>query len=108
MSEFRLEADRRMQEYFSDIADELQKFGISRAEAVARVNAAWEGVEFEPYPDLVCHEDPEYWAHRFYYDNGRNDNRPVPYWDEDADRSSWLIKPPPPADSPAWTLPRES
>ncbi|RPE29205.1 hypothetical protein [Kitasatospora cineracea] len=105
MREFRLEADEQMQEFFSEVADEIQKFGASRAEAVARVNRAWEGVEFEPYPDLVCHEEPEYWAHRFYYGNGPG--RMVPYWDPDADRSTWTIKPAPPADDPAWTLPRE-
>lgn len=101
MSEFAIEADQGMQEFFSEIADELEKFGICRAEAVARVNDAWAGQEFSPYPDIACHESPEHWAHEFYYEEQ------VPYWDEDADRSGWRPAPPPPAGSEAWTLPRE-
>ncbi|GAA2741318.1 hypothetical protein [Kitasatospora cinereorecta] len=99
--EFNLDADEEMQDFFSAIADELQKFGISRAEAVARVNDAWAGQTFSPYPDIACHESPEHWAYDFYY------GEPVPYWDPNADRSKWRATPPPPADSDAWTLPRE-
>ncbi|MFI9785489.1 hypothetical protein ACIHEI_18620 [Kitasatospora sp. NPDC051984] len=107
MSEFLMKADEEMLEFFSEIADVLQTFGISRAEAVARVNRAWGHRKFGPYPDLMCHEDPEYWAHGLYYDNGKDDGGLVPYWEENPDRSTWQIVPPPPDDSPAWTLPRE-
>ncbi|MFD0275048.1 hypothetical protein ACFVHB_14270 [Kitasatospora sp. NPDC127111] len=96
---FLIDADERMQEFFSEIADELEKLGASRSEAVARVNYAWAGVEFSPYPDIACHESPEHWAHAFYYEDR------VPYWDEYADRSLWRVTPPP-ADPTVWTLPR--
>ncbi|MFI9783906.1 hypothetical protein ACIHEI_10420 [Kitasatospora sp. NPDC051984] len=107
MSEFLMRADEEMLEFFSQIADVLQTFGISRAEAVARVNRSWGHETFDPYPDLMCHESPEYWAHGMYYHDGLDQGGTVPYWEENPDRSSWLITPPPPADSPAWTLPRE-
>ncbi|WP_406716367.1 hypothetical protein [Streptomyces althioticus] len=39
--EFLIELDEGMLQYFRDIADELVgRFGMSRAEAVARINAA--------------------------------------------------------------------
>ncbi|ROR37339.1 hypothetical protein [Kitasatospora cineracea] len=105
MREFRLEADEQMQEFFSEVADVIQSFGASRAEAVARVNRAWGGRKIAPYPDLLCHEDPEYWAYGLYYDDADGDE--VPYWDPSADRSTWTVVPPPPDGDPAWTLPRE-
>ncbi|MFG2820418.1 hypothetical protein ACGFX4_13410 [Kitasatospora sp. NPDC048365] len=108
MNEFLMVADEEMLKFFSGIADVLQGFGASRAEAVARVNAAWGHRAFDPYPDLMCHESPEFWAYGLYYDDGKNDGTTVPYWEENPDRSGWLVKPPPPADSPAWTLPREA
>jgi hypothetical protein len=104
MSGFLMAADEGMLEFFSGIADVLQSFGISRAEAVARVNRVWGHRTFDPYPDLMCHEDAEYWAHGIYYIDGTNDGTTVPYWEEDPDRSTWQVVPPPPADSPAWTL----
>ena len=72
---------------------------MDRAEAVARVNAHWAGTSFDPYPDLVCHETSEYWAYGIVYGD-------VPFWSPTADRSQWQPRPAPPADSPAWTLPR--
>ncbi|MDH6139395.1 hypothetical protein P3T35_001395 [Kitasatospora sp. GP30] len=98
--EFMMDADEGMRRFFSQIADEMiTLFGIDRAEAVARLNEAWGSLAFDPYPDLVCHESAEYWAYGMYYGD-------VPYWDEQADRSEWQVGPLPPADSPAWTLPR--
>ncbi|KJK57681.1 hypothetical protein [Saccharothrix sp. ST-888] len=101
MSEFIFRAVPEMVEYFSDMADEMvQRFGISRAEAVARINESWKDDTFDSFPHILCHEFPEHWAYLIYYGD-------VPYWDEDADRSTWVASDPPPADSPAWTLPRE-
>ncbi|GAA1271870.1 hypothetical protein GCM10009665_69990 [Kitasatospora nipponensis] len=95
-------ADEEMQGFFSEIADEMQAlFAIDRAEAVARLNQSWGSMEFDPYPDLVCHESAEYWAYGMYYGD-------VDFWDEDADRSTWQVRPLPAADSPAWTLPRKA
>jgi hypothetical protein len=97
-SEFLMSVDSEMQEYFRDIAMEMQTlFGISKAEAVARINEAFGKDTFEPYPDIMCHEDPEYWAYGLYYG-------PVPYWENDADQSRWTVREMPPADSPSWTI----
>ncbi|MFI6684247.1 hypothetical protein [Streptomyces sp. NPDC050485] len=99
--EFLVEADAEMHLFISEIADRMAAdCGISRAEAVARVNQVWRGTRFDPYPDLICHESDEYWALGIYYGE-------VPSWAEDADRSAWRAVPAPPSDSPCWTLPPE-
>jgi hypothetical protein len=76
----------------------VRVFGISRAEAVARINAQWRGQELLDEDDIVLHEDTYYWALSIYY-------RDVPDWNPDADRSDWPIVPAPPADSSCWILP---
>ncbi|MDJ0341172.1 hypothetical protein QMK19_07265 [Streptomyces sp. H10-C2] len=99
MSEFIMPAVPEMQEYLGEVAEELVTlFGISRAEAVARINQAWGHQVFDEWPDLLAHEDPEHWAYGLYYEGD------VPYWEPDADRSPWRIRQAPPRDSPAWTL----
>ncbi|MFC8722381.1 hypothetical protein [Kitasatospora sp. NPDC057198] len=100
-----MKADRGTTRFLCEVVEVLESFGISRAEAVARLNRSWGSLEFEPYPDLVCHEEPEYWAHRMYYAD--NAGATVPYWDEGADRGAWAVVPAPPDGDPAWTLPRE-
>jgi len=63
----------------------MQKFGCSRAEAVARINEQW-GEGLLGYHDLITHELPEHWAHFIYYDDAR-------YWEESEDRrSTWVVK----------------
>ncbi|MDT0266884.1 hypothetical protein RM844_11335 [Streptomyces sp. DSM 44915] len=90
--------DPGMQRYFGKIADFMvSEFGISRAEAVARINEAYKDITFQPYPDIMCHELPEFWGWGLYYGD-------VPYWDEHADRSQWRVRPAPPRDSVSWTL----
>lgn len=99
MSEFLPPATPEVRELFEETAVEMTElFGISRAEAVARINAQWEGREFLGENEVILHEDPYYWALFIYY-------RDVKDWSPDADRSHWTPLPPPPADSPAWTLP---
>ncbi len=101
--EFTMRADEKMTGYFAQIVEEMQqRFSISRREAVARVNDAWGNLEFSPYPSLICHEFPEHWAYWIYYLDDIN------YWEENADHSHWKVRPLPPEDSPAWTLPRET
>lgn len=89
--------DPGMQGYFRKIADFMaDEFGISYAEAVARLNAAYHAVTFQPYPDIMCHELPEFWAWGLYYGD-------VPR-DKTADRSSWTPRPAPARDSGFWTV----
>lgn len=89
-----------MYEYLLEMTQEMQSFGCSRAEAVARINDAWGDIEpdSEYCYDLVFHEEPEFWAHRLYYEGD------VPYWEENVDRSTWKAKPAPPRDSGCWTI----
>ncbi|MWA12897.1 hypothetical protein E5671_27640 [Streptomyces sp. BA2] len=62
--------DDGMLEYFREIVDEaVTRFGVSRAEAVARVNERYGELEISPYPDLMCHELPEYWVYGLYEDD---------------------------------------
>lgn len=74
---------------------------IPRAEAGARVNRAYVGQEFEPHPDPMCHELPEFWAYVLHFkpNVGR-----LPDGDLDTDLSAWEVRPAPPAGSPAWAL----
>ncbi|MGN3959089.1 hypothetical protein ACGV4K_28910 [Streptomyces sp. WAC8370] len=70
-AEFVLDLDEGMLEYFRDMADVLvDRCGISRPEAVARINRQYADLEIAPYPDLMCHEAPEFWALPAYYGRG--------------------------------------
>lgn len=100
--EFLTALDEGMLQYFREIADELVgRFGISQAEAVARINAAYEGADIDPYPDLMCHEEPDYWAYGLYFlpKDGR-----VPYAGSTEDLSQWETRPVPSKSSHVWTL----
>ena len=74
----------------------VEQFGISRGEAVARINAKWDGFSFlGDDGKLLTHEGNYFWALEIYYDD-------VPDWSPDADRSSWNPLPPP-EDPRFWT-----
>ncbi|MGY5057613.1 hypothetical protein ACWDFR_26630 [Streptomyces sp. 900105755] len=97
-----MELDEGMLEFFRDIAEVLvTRFGISPGEAVARVNAVYEDAEIEPYPDLMCHEFPEFWAYRLYFEL---QEWRTPYGDPEGDLSGWNVRPAPPRDSRFWTI----
>ncbi|MGW1738872.1 hypothetical protein ACWCPQ_08670 [Nocardia sp. NPDC001965] len=99
MTEFLTPATPEVLELFADTATEMVLlFGISRAEAVARINAKWEGRQFLRPNELILHQDGRYWA-QFIYCGGH-----VPDWSATADRSAWIPVPRPPLDSPNWTL----
>ncbi|MFD8816356.1 hypothetical protein ACFV23_33970 [Streptomyces sp. NPDC059627] len=106
-TEFLMDLDEGMVEYFRDIANEMtSRFGISRAEAVARINERYHDAEISAYPDLMCHEFPEYWSYGLYY--YPNESGRLPTGDEDDDEgfdmSALRVRPAPPTDSPYWTL----
>ncbi|MFF2844829.1 hypothetical protein ACFVT5_00665 [Streptomyces sp. NPDC058001] len=107
--EFLMRLDEGMLEYFRDIAQEMtERFGVSHAEAVARINERYGDTEIGPYPDVMGHEMPEFWAYGLYYRPDAQGR--LPSGDEDADadidESALEVRPAPPADSSAWTLPR--
>ncbi len=61
---FGMAVSPQVEEYLWEIAEEMaERFGISRAEAVARIAHEWGDMTFEPENDLIFHELPEYWAH---------------------------------------------
>ncbi|MEU3849732.1 hypothetical protein [Streptomyces sp. NPDC029554] len=100
--EFLTELDEGMLRYFREIADVMvERFGISRAEAVARINDAYEGSDIDPYPDLMCHEEPEYWAYGLYF---QAKDGVVPRGEDGADLAQWEKRPAPPKTSHVWTL----
>ncbi|MET7700980.1 hypothetical protein [Streptomyces sp. NPDC005485] len=108
--EFLLRLDEEWLDYFREIADVLvERFGISRAEAVARINEAYAAEELQPMgQDLLGHELPEFWAHRLYF---RPDARGLfPSGDPtaDGDLARWDVRPAPRRDSAAWTLTDET
>jgi hypothetical protein len=87
-----------VRELLCDTAEEMTKlFGISKAEAVARINAQWPDQKFLEDSDIILHEDQYYWALFIYY------NGDVPDWGPSVDRSSW-IPAPKPSDSKYWTI----
>ncbi|MGW3723763.1 hypothetical protein [Streptomyces sp. NPDC000851] len=105
--EFLMRLDEGMLEYFRDISKEMvSRFGISRAEAVARINERYQNAEISAYPDLMCHEFPEYWAYGLYYYPDAAGRLPTgdEEDDEDFDLSTLEVRPAPAKDSPAWTL----
>ncbi|MFF7310437.1 hypothetical protein [Streptomyces sp. NPDC008137] len=107
-TEFVLELDEEMLAYFREMADVLvERIGISRAEAVARINASygtrqWVALDLE----LMGHELPECWAYGVYYGPDEQHRVPMgsPTADADIDLSTHPVRPAPPKDSPFWTL----
>lgn len=62
-TEFVMRLDDGMLEYFREIVGEVvARFGVSREEAVAWVNRRYGHQVISPYPDIMCHEMPEYWV----------------------------------------------
>ena len=83
----------------SQVADELVSLlGISKAEAVARINAQWSDQKFLEDSEIILHEDPYYWALSIYY------NGEVPDLSLEADRSSWTPSAPPEKGTIYWTI----
>ncbi|MFJ9713500.1 hypothetical protein [Streptomyces sp. NPDC101234] len=106
-AEFFMELDEGMVEYFRDIANEMiSRFGISRAEAVARINERYHDTEISAYPDLMCHEFPEYWSYGLYYYPNESGRLPTGDGEEDDgfDLPALRIRPAPLKDSRYWTL----
>ncbi|MFF5006024.1 hypothetical protein ACFY3G_24800 [Streptomyces phaeochromogenes] len=104
-AEFLTKLDEGMLEYFREMAGEMtERFGISRAEAVARINERYGSLEISPYPDLMCHELPEFWVDGAYYHADEEGRLSTEDADEDIDFTKLSIRPLPPRDSPLWTL----
>lgn len=105
--EFLMRLDEGMLAYFRGIVSEMvARFGISPAEAVARVNERYQGADISPWPDLMCHELPEYWAYGLYYFPDGDGRLPTGSEDDDEgiDVAQLAVRPAPPKDSPFWTL----
>jgi hypothetical protein len=106
-AKFLMRLDEGMLEYFRDIANEMvARFAISRAEAVARINDRYQNVDISPYPDLMCHEFPEYWAYGLYYYPDEAGRLPTGGEDDDEsiDFSVLKVRPAPEPGSPVWTI----
>ncbi|MFJ8792801.1 hypothetical protein [Streptomyces sp. NPDC102462] len=106
-AEFVMDLDDGMTEYFREIAAEMvSRFGISRAEAVARINERYHDAEISAYPDLMCHEFPEFWSYGLCYYPDPSGRLPTGDEDDDAnfDFTRLTIRPTPPKNSPFWTL----
>jgi hypothetical protein len=107
-TEFVLPLDEEMLAYFREMADVLvERVGISRAEAVARINASYGTRQWVALdPQLMGHELPEYWAYGVYYGPDSQHRLPIgdPNADADIDFSTHPARPAPPKDSPFWTL----
>lgn len=103
-TEFVIPLDEEMLAYFREMVGVLvERCGVSRAEAVARINAAY-GTQDGVW--IMGHELPEYWAYGAYYSSDHRDRLPTgdPDADADIDFSTLPVRPAPPKDSPFWTL----
>jgi hypothetical protein len=103
-AEFLMRLDEGMLDYFRDMANEMvSRFAISRAEAVARINDRYQNAEISPYPDLMCHELPEYWVYGLYYYPDEAGRLPTGD-DESIDLSVLKVRPAPEPGLPVWTI----
>ncbi|MFD4477416.1 hypothetical protein ACFWPU_15070 [Streptomyces sp. NPDC058471] len=107
--EFLTGLDDEMLEYFREMAEVLvDRFGITRAEAVARINERYAGKVIEGMAqDLMGHEMPEFWAYGIYFLPDEEGRQPSGDENEDVDLSAFEIRPAPPKDSAAWTVPSD-
>ncbi|GAA2949716.1 MULTISPECIES: hypothetical protein [Streptomyces] len=107
-TEFVLALDEEMLAYFREMVDVLvERVGVPRAEAVARVNATYGTREWVALDlQLMGHELPEYWAYGLYYGQDGRGRTPVgdPVVDADIDFTTLPVRPAPPKDSPFWTV----
>lgn len=103
-TEFVIPLDEEMLAYYREMVDVLvERCGISRAEAVARVNATY-GTQDGVW--IMGHEVAEYWAFGAYYRPDHRGRLPVgdPVLDADIDYGTLSVRPAPPKGSPFWTL----
>jgi hypothetical protein len=99
LSEFLVTGDDEIVDLLVDTVKCLvDEFEIPRAEAVARVNHYWLPRQVLLDDGIVTHREGNYWARFIYYEED------TPFWKSEVDRSTWVPRPPPPADSPAWTI----
>lgn len=82
----RLSMSDRARAYIEQIVHQMVlRFGITRDEAVGRVNQAWGHLDHIADTDLIFHQSPPEWAGDIYYGrdsgwwNGEDGLRPVPY-----------------------------
>ncbi len=67
MSLFLFVTDKNSEEFCLLIAHKMvELFGISKEEAIGRINRDWKGQEIVGM-DVIYHEDEEYWAKEIYY-----------------------------------------
>ncbi|MGW3816172.1 hypothetical protein [Streptomyces sp. NPDC005046] len=107
--EFLILLDAEWLDYFRAMTDVLvTRFGIPRAESVARINERYAAAELKPMgEDLLGHELPEFWAYGLYFEPDSRGMLPSGSPESDRDLHAWAVRPAPPRDSAAWTLPEE-
>ena len=70
MNEFTFQTDERAMAFCLEIAAQMVSiFGISKSEAIGRIDKHWEGQRFEG-PDLIYQRDVSWWAQTIYYEAG--------------------------------------
>lgn len=83
---FIFKTDKESYEYCVSIIDKMvELFGITKEEALGRMNKTWGNLELVGDDDLIYHEDEDYWANNIYY--GKNSRwwtnpdglKPLPY-----------------------------
>lgn len=67
---FLMNASEEFNEFFGAIAEEMvAHFGVSYAEAVARINCHWCDITFTDHADIIFHQTSDYWAARILFED---------------------------------------
>ncbi|MEU8436621.1 hypothetical protein AB0F18_27690 [Streptomyces sp. NPDC029216] len=99
-SEFLMATSPETLDLLRATAEEMARLcSITLAEAVARINYHWCGLDLSQKDDLILHEDDYYWALSIYFRD-----QEIKDWSPLADRSTWVPRPVPPTGSRYWTL----
>lgn len=68
MTTYKFKTDAKSKAFCDEIVEDMaRRFGISRAEAIGRVNREWKGRSLIGNVLIMYHEPEEYWAQRIYY-----------------------------------------
>lgn len=70
MNDFEFGTNEKAAAFCAAIAAEMTRlFGISRGEAVGRINAHWKDQPMLDDQDMVYHETEEFWARQIYFED---------------------------------------
>ena len=68
MNNYSFKVNEESKIFCDEIMSEMMRlFGISKSEAIGRINRQWDQLDFLDENDLRYHEGAEFWANDMYY-----------------------------------------